>query len=366
MKRTIAKLLALTLLSVVGMQQAWADGTTAGTTISNKASVNYSIGTTPQATVYSNGDTDTTFVVDRKVNATVVADGAVAASAGATQQMLTFTVTNSSNTVLDFALAAVNAAGNASNATNIKVFVDSDNSGAFNAGDLEQATLGDLGADLGRKVFVFADVPAGAANNENVNIVLTANAIEPADSLARAPGTSAGDEVTDDNADTDTAALQTVLADGAGITDSANAGDFSAEGSFTVQATTINVAKTFAVISDPITTALGGSNPKAIPGAVVQYCITVSNTGGTNAADVAVDDPIPGSTTYVPGSIKVGTTCDYDDAANVAVDDDAIGTDDAATEPVIGSKDGSGIHTRVKTVNATSGVTTTMFRVTIN
>lgn len=363
MNRTIVKLLALAVLSAAGTQVAWADGTTAGTSISNKATVNYTIGTTPQTPINSNGDTDTTFVVDRKVNVTMTAGTAVAVNAGATQQMLTFEVTNSSNATLDFALSADNGTSDDGDilTSSIKIFVD-DGDDAYDAGDVEQLTLGDLLADESRTVFVFVDIPASAGNTDSLDVVLTASAIEPASPPA---GKNAGDPVTADDAIADTATLQTVFADGAGASDNANEGDFSAAGTFTVSAPTIGVTKSFTVISDPVTTAMGGANPKAIPGAVIQYCITVSNTGGGAAADVKVDDPIPGSTTYVDGSIRVGTDCDYGDGGNTVVDDDAIGTDDAVTEAVIGNKDGTGIHTRVKDVPGGTD-TTTMFQVTID
>lgn len=44
--------------------------------------------------------------------------------------------------------------------------------------------------------------------------------------------------------------------------------------------TTLNVTKVSSIISDPVN---GATNPKAIPGAAVEYLITVSNTGGESA-----------------------------------------------------------------------------------
>ncbi|MBI5845275.1 MAG: DUF11 domain-containing protein [Deltaproteobacteria bacterium] len=54
------------------------------------------------------------------------------------------------------------------------------------------------------------------------------------------------------------------------------------------------VAKTSYVASDPT----GGANPKAIPGALVAYTITVTNTGygGADTGTVSITDPIPANT----------------------------------------------------------------------
>lgn len=55
---------------------------------------------------------------------------------------------------------------------------------------------------------------------------------------------------------------------------------------------TLTVVKTSTVISDPIN---GTTNPKAIPGAVVQYAVTVTNTGtaAVDASTVVITDPLP-------------------------------------------------------------------------
>lgn len=82
----------------------------------------------------------------------------------------------------------------------------------------------------------------------------------------------------------------------------------------------LTVLKTSAVISDPFN---GATNPKSIPGAVIQYTLVISNSGGSIAVDnVVMTDVIPANTTYVAGSLIV---------AGVAEDDDAGGADE--TDP---------------------------------
>ena len=85
----------------------------------------------------------------------------------------------------------------------------------------------------------------------------------------------------------------------------------------------LTVAKTSSVISDPVK---GTDNPFNIPGATVRYCILVTNTGTASARAVAASDTLPARVTFVPGSIRSGTTC----ANAVTVEDDnATGPDES-------------------------------------
>ena len=59
----------------------------------------------------------------------------------------------------------------------------------------------------------------------------------------------------------------------------------------------ITLAKMVAMISDPVN---GGTNPKAIPGAVVEYTLSATNTGlgAADAGSVIITDPIPANTEF--------------------------------------------------------------------
>ncbi len=50
---------------------------------------------------------------------------------------------------------------------------------------------------------------------------------------------------------------------------------------------------------------VGGGTP--VPGSVVQYTVTATNTGDDNAINVVLSDPIPANTTYVPGTIVIAS-----------------------------------------------------------
>lgn len=85
----------------------------------------------------------------------------------------------------------------------------------------------------------------------------------------------------------------------------------------------LTVTKTSSVISDPQN---GTTNPKAIPGAILQYCITVTNPDSGTASNVVIGDTIPATLTFVPGSIRSGTSCA---AASTVEDDDNAGADES-------------------------------------
>ena len=71
---------------------------------------------------------------------------------------------------------------------------------------------------------------------------------------------------------------------------------FGAAGSYTVSAATLSVSKTSRVISDPVNAT---TNPKAIPGAAVEYCVVVGNAAGSaTATNVTVTDPVPADLTF--------------------------------------------------------------------
>jgi uncharacterized repeat protein (TIGR01451 family) len=62
-------------------------------------------------------------------------------------------------------------------------------------------------------------------------------------------------------------------------------------------AVSLIVTKTSAVVSDPVN---GTTNPKMIPGAVVRYTISVTNTdrGTVDASTVVITDPLPANVTF--------------------------------------------------------------------
>jgi len=313
-------------LSVLGANPAYAAGTTAGSTITNTVSVAFQVGGIAQ-TGTSASDTLT---VDRKVNLTVAEVGSTTTTVtpGSTSQVTTFTVTNTSNAVLDFALAAAQQTGGAGahsntdtfDVTNVKIYKDANANGVYDAGtDTLVTYLDELAADGSATVFVVSDVPLGLANGSVAAVTLTATGRE-----GGAAGTQGIALVQTTGANT--AAMDTVFADGAGATDAAKDASFSAKDDYTVSAATLTAVKSSKIISDPINL---GVNPKMIPGATIQYCIAISNaTGSATATTVTVTDAIPANLTYDTAfGVKTnGTATVVSGVATCAADTTATGT----------------------------------------
>ena len=288
MKTTTQLLGAVSAFALVAMSSApaMAEGTNAGSTITNNVSVTFDVGGVTQ-----NAETATnSFTVDRRVNVNVNYVGPVTSvSPGQQNAVIAFDVTNLSNDTVDLDLAAALTAGTGGNIANFQIYRDTNGNNTFDAGDALVTYLDEVGEDATVRVFVVSDIGLDAANGDDFDVTLTADAHAGggAGALgAELVGTPGGNTI----------GVDTVLFDGAGATDAANQGDFSDTGTYTVAGAVVAVNKSSRVISDPVN---GTTNPKAIPGATVEYCITVANaTGAATATDVDVTDDLPSDVTY--------------------------------------------------------------------
>lgn len=297
MTRTVRLLASASVLAVsaIAVTPAFAAGTTAGTTITNSVTLDYKVGGVDQNQVTASDS----FTVDRKVNLTVTENGSTTSvSPGQLAAVTTFSVTNASNAPLDLALAVTQLSGGSAahggtdnfNVTGPKMYVDTNSSGSYDPGtDLEVTYLDQVGADASRTVFVVADVPLGRSTGDVAGVRLTATASE-----ATAAG-SLGSTVTQTSG-ANTSGVDTVFADAATGGNVARDGIHFAEDDYTVLAAALTATKTSRVISDPFN---GSTNPKMIPGAVVEYCIAVANgAGSATATGINVSDELPTQTTY--------------------------------------------------------------------
>lgn len=389
MKRNISKLLAATLF-LAGSGQAFSAelGTDANTTVSNTVSIAWKVGGIQQ-TAPADPTQTVEFLVDRKVNVTATGDSVGSIAPGTTQVMLTFQVTNKTNDTGDFLLTAV--PGGDFTLSNVKMYVDTSDT-TFTAGTddvTEGDYIDDLGEDVTRNVYVFADIPLTATDAQAATITLTAQAYDKAGTVAAHP---IGNVLTETAAADVKTVVENVFADGdsdgAGTADEDQDGRFGAVGTYTVSATSIAVNKEYKVIWDGFSAA---GEEKAVPGAVILYCITIHNQGATAADHIDVSDQISdvAKTTYLPdtvvaltnggpGGIRVASSASAPTCsaaaflAATAVDDDATDeTDDENVDVVasgiVGQYD-AGTHTISSSVKQLSGssYTTTMFKVTIN
>ncbi len=308
LKRASLALIAMSSISV--MQSASAAGTVAGTPISNQATVTYQVGGVTQTPVSS---PTVQFLVDNRIDLTVAESSTTTTqtSPGLTNQVTAFTVTNTGNASQGFVLTAANmASGSASpfggtadnqDVSNVRVFVDSGATGTPNAYDATDTAINiaSLAPDATVTVFVLADVPVATTNGQFANVQLT---------------------VVTANDNTTTPAVQTAGADDPDVVqivfgdDGEDATESSVD-QYEIRSASLAVTKTVAVISDPFNGT--DANRKAVPGAVVEYTITVTNSSTTTAAtSVQLEDQIPANTVFVPGSLTLnaGALTDGNDA----------------------------------------------------
>jgi uncharacterized repeat protein (TIGR01451 family) len=336
--------LALIGLSSIGvLQSASAAGTVAGTTISNQATVSYQVSGVTQTPIAS---PTVQFVVDNRIDLTVIerSTTTTATSPGLTNQVTSFTVRNTGNAAQAFVLSAANmATGTASPFTsgtadnqdvaNVRVFVDSGASGTADAYDASDTAtnIASLAPDTDAVVFVLADVPVAAANGQFANVQLTV--VTATDNTTTPVVESAGAD--------DASVVQIVFGD-AGEDATQSASD-----QYEIRSAALSVTKTAAVVDDPFNSGM------AVPGAEVEYTITVTNSSTTMpATSVELQDQIPANTVYLPGSLRL-------DAA-VVTDDDSdsdAGFYEAAPIPRI--------VVNAAAIPANNGSATVTFRVTI-
>lgn len=303
-KRSVRAGVILASFALVAAQSAQAIGTPSGTSIDNLATVAYAVGASAQPVIESSPGgnavsgvgvgTPTSFVVDNSLDLTVaeLSGSYTTVASGGLSEVLVYTVANTGNTVQDFSLSALDNATDPFggvdnfNAVPVGIFVDSNNNSVYDFGVDTATYIDELAANGDVEVFVVRDI--GVRVNGDISAVtLTAQVAQGGTAAAQG-----ADILTDDAAIADNpATVQVVFADGAGDTDVASDGKHSDSDAYRVGAAQITVAKTSLVISDPIN---GGANPKAIPGATVEYTVTISNGGGASATatNVQVTDSL--------------------------------------------------------------------------
>jgi len=119
----------------------------------------------------------------------------------------------------------------------------------------------------------------------------------------------------------------------------------------------ISVTKVSSLISDPFN---GTTNPKAIPGAVMEYCILISNTGSATLTSISASDPLPAKFTYAAGTMTSGSTCA---GATTSEDDNSTGSDES--DPYGASISGTTITGTAASLTA-GGAFALKFRGTVN
>ena len=305
--------LSLSLAVLMASQVSFADGTEAGTVVENTATLSYSVGGSPQSDIVSEVSD---FTVDNKVDLSVTGDSATniivgpSSARSTTSNKLSYTLKNEGNLAQDFQIDVSH--------------LSSDN---FDAGTAP-TTAGPQAAEVCQYTITpttgAATGPHNLADSPIVNLEIDETAlIEVICSMPNRPDVNDGDLSTIDvlatavdgagavMAETLTAdnedAIDIVLADdNAGTTtDTADRNAMHSDTqTFEIDAPMLSVVKTSAVVEDPFN---GTTNPKRIPGAIVEYTITIQNTSDSEATDVTASDlltaVVDGEVQFVAGSI---------------------------------------------------------------
>lgn len=295
MKKTITRAIPLffSLAAFAASSNSWADGTLAGTDINNTATISYKVGLVDQTPIESKdggnsvpgvGEGEaTTFKVDEKIDVLVTAGSGVSVVPSADAQAITFTVKNegNSNKTFDFAT---------------------------------KADVGTDDFDLDS-----CSTPASVAINAGATTTITVNCDIPDSSASVNQGKTAlvdlkatANGVTQSTGTDDPANVETVFADNTGTsTDGADRNAaHSATNVYTIATADLTVNKTDAVtkmsINGSDVTGTGADAPKRIPGATIEYTITVSNSavvGTATAAGIVIADPLPTDMTFVSATL---------------------------------------------------------------
>jgi uncharacterized repeat protein (TIGR01451 family) len=302
--------LGLTVAALLLTQQGFAAGTAAGTVVSNQASVDYSVNGADQTDILSTaagsppgtGDA-TSFVVDNRVDFSLVtADVALQTTGlGQTNVPTRFTLTNEGNSVQDFRLDADNLPDTTAdpfggaNPDNIDMavltaYVD-DGDGLWNPATDTETYVDELIPDASVTIWVAGTGPAAGATGDVAVVDL--------DATVRAGGLSGteGGPLTQDNgAADDPNAVQIVFADGVVTGPGLGDGVETDESGYQVSTANLEVVKDRVVVSDPFN---GTTNPKAIPGAIVEYSVQITNSGTQDASGIVITDAITALVNFV-------------------------------------------------------------------
>ncbi len=274
--------LVVATATIVFATPAMAVGTAAGTTISNTATATYD---DPQGAPVSVPSNRVDIKVDELLDVTVAtADaGDVLVQPAATNQVLSFTITNTGNGSEAFRLTPnATIGGDQFDPSTTSVVLDSNGNGTYDAGVDTVYTAGSndpvLAPDAAIKVFVLSTIPGSTTDLDRGTVELTAAAVTG----TGAPGTSfagqgqgGGDAV-----------IGSTGADGVD------------RGRFLVQNAGVSFTKSASVL-DPF----GGT--KSVPGAIITYTLTASVSGTGTLNNLALGDAIPTGTTYQASTITL-------------------------------------------------------------
>ena len=281
---------AIAILFPAGVQAA---GTPAGTALRNTATLTYTFSdgsASPPAVAQA-----PTIFVARVIEIAVTwqDSAAVPATSPDTDKALSFLVTNTGNGPETYRLARDNALGgdqfdpaSASTAIWLESGLQPGLQLTGPNADIPYVPGSNditLAADASRLVYILSNIPTGLSTGAIGQSTLVASAVTPG-----AAGAVPGSVVTTNGN------VQVVVGVGRG--------QARGLGSYLVAGASLGLAKAVAAVRDPS----GGT--RVMTGSVLTYRLVLTIAGTGVASGVSVNDPLPTTLTYVPGSLVVDGT----------------------------------------------------------
>ena len=259
MKKVLLFSALIAAAALIFAPQAMALGTPAGTEISNQAYADYNDANgNPRTRVYSNTVTTT---VSQVAGVTITPETASHSGIAGGTVAYGAMICNTGNGTDTFTLGITDTSWSS------VIYFDNNGDGLWDP--LTETTVVTsttaLAADACYKVIVVTAIPSGAVNGSTSTATLTATSQFDTDISATANYTT------------------------------------------TAESAVLDIVKS--VVDSP-------ANP--VPGDIITYKITGTNSGTAPTEDIRAEDVIPAGTTYVPGSMKVGLITDnYSDATSI-------------------------------------------------
>jgi uncharacterized repeat protein (TIGR01451 family) len=288
-------MLLIGAIAVLAPQAALAGGTDAGTGITNNVTLDYKIGTLTQTQL----TTAATFTVDKKISFTVTASNktttpllvtpnTTGSGNGTTEtNVIAYTIANSGNASQNFRITPTDG-GSTLTATPTYYYttISSGACGIVNTGTATPITLpgtvSTVAKDNSVCLYSLINVPMAATDAQILDTQIAAVSVDGGGTALSNTG-SAG---------TGTAV---VIAMTGGTNSASDTGEYRVSGA------NITVTKTWSVVA---AAPEANGQMMAIPGATIQYSITVTNNGTADASTVTISDLIPANMTYVGGSVS--------------------------------------------------------------
>ena len=301
---------------------SFAANTAASTSITNLATVNYSVGGVSQTPIGSSSTgntsgagTPTSFLVDDKLLLTVttVDTADVNVTPGQTGAVLVYKVTNNGNATQGVILSTIQESGVTNpftggidnfDPTAITVHVSQNNTATYVPANDTASGISQLASGASAFVFIVSNIPASQVDADvAVEALLAQVAATGTAGYANPPGAAVVDQ---SGSAWTPGTVQNIFADAAGTDDIALDGKSSSRDAYLVKSAKLTITKTSSVVSDPT----GDAIPHAIPGAIMKYTITVANTGTTAASSITLADSIQaqvtaGNLVYKTNSITI-------------------------------------------------------------